>query len=299
MSNNVILQYQKAFNSIIERLKSDKSILATMVFGSMVSGDLWEESDIDLIVISNSNDDDIKNIYTIEKGIPVHIKLMGKNKFINLNNNDLKGGFLHRIFSSSKLVFSNDSEITERYDSGRYYPDLDREIWNMIYLSKVLKNIDVCKKYLANDRIYIAYSTCVKCVEDFAKLSVNSSGYMVSKDVMITAMSINNGLKEHIDKLFFNKGDKEKAIKDTINYIDNVIENNFSNIAKFILEYIKEKDTFLSAEDIKGDEMFKDYSIDFETILNKLYQKNMLKKDSREYISQDGKLLFKENVYYI
>ena len=40
-----ILQYQKAFNSIIERLKSNDSVLAVMVFGSMVTGDLWDESD--------------------------------------------------------------------------------------------------------------------------------------------------------------------------------------------------------------------------------------------------------------
>ena len=42
-----ILQYQKAFNSAINRFKANKLVLAVMVFGSMVSGDLWDESDID------------------------------------------------------------------------------------------------------------------------------------------------------------------------------------------------------------------------------------------------------------
>ena len=55
-----------------------------MVFGSMVTGDLWEESDIDLFVVLNKNMDEIKNIYTEEKGIAVHIKLMSKEKFIQL-----------------------------------------------------------------------------------------------------------------------------------------------------------------------------------------------------------------------
>ena len=134
-----ILQYQKAFNSIIERLKSNSSVLAVMVFGSMVTGDLWDESDIDIFVILDKKSSEIENIYTEEKDIPVHIKLMSKNKFLQLHEEDLRGGFLHRIFASSRLVFSKDMEITARYDSGRYYPDLDRERWNMVYLRKFIK----------------------------------------------------------------------------------------------------------------------------------------------------------------
>ena len=76
-----ILQYQKAFNNIIERLKSNDSVLAVMVFGSMVTGDLWDESDIDVFVILDKKNPDIENIYTEEKEVPVHIKLMSKNKF--------------------------------------------------------------------------------------------------------------------------------------------------------------------------------------------------------------------------
>lgn len=48
---------------------------------------------------------DINNIYTSEKEIPVHIKIMSKNKFIQFYEDDLRGGFIHRIFASSRLVF--------------------------------------------------------------------------------------------------------------------------------------------------------------------------------------------------
>ncbi|MEL7598231.1 MAG: nucleotidyltransferase domain-containing protein, partial [Clostridiaceae bacterium] len=41
-----IQKYQGAFNTVIERLKQNDSVLAVMVFGSIITGDLWEESDI-------------------------------------------------------------------------------------------------------------------------------------------------------------------------------------------------------------------------------------------------------------
>lgn len=294
-----ILQYQKAFNSVIERLKGNDSVLAVMVFGSMVTGDLWDESDIDLFVILDNKLMDINNIYTSEKEIPVHIKIMSKNKFIQFYEDDLRGGFIHRIFASSRLVFSKDQDITNRYDNGRYYPDIDRERWNMVYLGNVLKNIGICKKYLYNDGIYTAYISAVKCVEDFAKLYVNSSGHMISKDAMTMAMDLNEEFKNHVDALFFTTGGSSSIIENCINYLLQNIDNNLRQNTELLINYMRQKDCFLSAENIRRDNLFKDFDIDMEEILNKLWEKNLIKKETRDYKTDEGKVLFKENVYFI
>ncbi|WML35774.1 nucleotidyltransferase domain-containing protein [Clostridium sp. OS1-26] len=294
-----ILQYQKAFNSIVERLKSNQSVLAVMVFGSMVTGDLWDESDIDLFVILNKKNPDIENIYTEEKGVPVHIKLMSKNKFLQLHEEDLRGGFIHRIFASSRLVFSKDMEITSRYDNGRYYPDLDRERWNMVYLGNLLKHMGVCKKYLYNNGIYTAYTAAVKCSEEFARLYVNSSGYMISKDAMTMAMNLNDNFRKCVDELFFNTIETEEAINKTLDYLQKNIDTSMRNLTNILIDYMREKDSFLSAEDIKNDKLFCSYDINMEEILSKLWEKSLLKRETRDYKTEDGKVLFKENVYFI
>lgn len=297
---NTITMYQKAFNSLIERLKDTDSILAAMVFGSVVTGDLWEESDIDLFVISKDKIQNIVNVYTEEKGMPVHIKLMSKEKLLSLHEEEVLGGFLHRIFVSSRLVFSKDEEITAKYDLGRYYPDVDREKWNMVYLGDLLKSIGVCKKYLANNGLYMAYSATVKCVEDFSKLYINSSGYMISKDVMTMAMNLNDEFKDYVDRLFFsNKEDMIEAINRIINFFEENINENFKKYTNILLRYMKDKDCFLSTEGIKKGEFFKDYKIDFENILNKLWEKGIVKKQSRELKDDSNNIICKEKVYYI
>jgi len=294
-----ILQYQKAFNGIVERLKSNNSVLAVMVFGSMVTGDLWDESDIDLFVILDKKNPDIENIYMEEKDIPVHIKLMSKNKFLQLHEEDLRGGFLHRIFASSRLVFSKDVEVTARYDSGRYYPDLDRERWNMVYLGKLLKNIGLSKKYLHNDGIHTAYTAAVRSVEEFARLYINSSGYMISKDAMTMAMNLNDTFRKYVEDLFFNNKNVEEAINNILDYIQKNIDGSIRNLTNVLINYMREKDSFLSAEDIESDKLFYNYDIKIEEILNKLWEKNLIKKETRDYKGEDGKALFKENVYFI
>ncbi|NMM61149.1 nucleotidyltransferase domain-containing protein [Clostridium sp. P21] len=294
-----ILQYQKAFNNIIERLKSNDSVLAVMVFGSMVTGDLWDESDIDIFVILDKKHPDIENIYTEEKDVPVHIKLMSKSKFLQIYEEDLKGGFIHRIFASSRLVFSKDIQITSKYDNGRYYPDLDREIWNMVYLGNLLKSVGVCKKYLHNDSIYTAYAAAIRSVEEYARLYVNFSGYMISKDAVTMAMNLNDDFKKYVDELFFNKTDVEEVIKHILNYLQDNIDGSIRNLSNVLLNYMREKDCFLSAEDIKNDKLFYNYDINMEEILNKLWKKNLIKRENRDYKSEEGKILFKENVYFI
>lgn len=294
-----ILQYQKAFNSVLDRIRMDESVLSVMVFGSMVTGDLWEESDIDLFVIVKENFEKIRNIYTEEKGVPVHIKLMSKEKFIQIYSDNLKGGYMHRIFSSSRLVFSKDMDITVRFDGGRFFPDVDRERWGMFFLGKLLKDMGVCKKYLSSNGLYTSYSAAIRCIEKYSRLFVNSSGYMISKDVMTMALNLNEDFKLRVDKLFFEKSNIAETIQETMIFLEESINSSIKSNCTLLLNYMREKDKFLSAEEIMADDLFKDFDIDMEELLNKLWERDIIKKESRDFKMDKDKILFKQNVYFV
>jgi len=294
-----IMQYQKAFNSVIDRIKIDESVLSVMIFGSMVTGDLWEESDIDFFVIVNEDFGKIRDIYAEEEGIPVHVKLMGKETFIQIYSETLKGGFIHRIFSSSRLLFSKDMDITIRYDGGRFFPDIDRERWGMYFLGRLLKDIGVCKKYLSSNGIYTSYSTAIRCIEKYSRLFVNSSGYMISKDVMTIALNLNENFKICVDKLFFDNSNTAETIQETITFLEESINSSIKSNCALLLNYMREKDSFLSAEEIMGEALFKEFDIDMEELLNKLWERDIIKKENRDFKIDEDKILFKQNVYYI
>ena len=112
--SNIIMDYQKVYHLVSQKLKSLDSVLAAFVFGSMVTGDLWENSDIDFFVIEKGEKLGIRNIYSDEEGIPVHFKLMSKEELMTMKGLEIKGSYMHRIFSSSKMIFSKDDFITEK-----------------------------------------------------------------------------------------------------------------------------------------------------------------------------------------
>lgn len=294
-----IMQYQKVFNNIVDRFKENECVLAVMVFGSMVSGDLWEESDIDLFVIVKDNLEDISNIYVEERNVPVHIKLLNKEKFLYFYRQNTKGDFLHRVLSVSRLVFSKDSDITSTYDNGRYYPDIEMAIWNLVYSGNLIKSLGICKKHISNNSLYIAYSIAIRCTEEFAKLYVNYSGYMISNNAMEMALNMNDDFKKYIDILFFNKDNVEESIKHIINYMEKDLNKKIISISSILLKYMKEKDCFISSDDMRKDKLFKNYNINFEDILDKLHKLSLIKKGNRNLKMENGKTLVKENVYYI
>ncbi|SHH39127.1 nucleotidyltransferase domain-containing protein [Clostridium grantii] len=295
--NNIILEYQGAFNSIIDKLKGSDEVIAVMVFGSMVTGDLWEDSDIDLFVIVKGSKSKIENIYTEEKEISIHMKLISKERFMQFHDEDFVGGFIHRMLVSSKLVFSRDMEVTERFDNGRYYPDLERQKWSLVYLGVLIKNIDTCKKYLSNDSIFSAFCESTNCLQQYSRLYVNHSGYMVSKDTMRFCMNLNDGFKEIAENLLSLENMK-LSIEKLIIYLEKDIEENMKNYTSILLSFMATKGKHLSAQEIQSDQFFINFKISAEHILNKLYNKNLVKKSSREF-ALGKKILFEENTYHL
>ncbi|HCW72670.1 MAG TPA: hypothetical protein DHM90_01500, partial [Clostridiaceae bacterium] len=61
---NLIIEYQKVYQQVTQTMSETKDILASFVFGSMVTGDLWENSDIDFFVIYSGDEKGIRNVYS-------------------------------------------------------------------------------------------------------------------------------------------------------------------------------------------------------------------------------------------
>ncbi|MBY6917211.1 nucleotidyltransferase domain-containing protein [Clostridium botulinum] len=291
-----ILEYQKSFQKLINDLKVNKKVLAIFAFGSIVSGDLWDESDIDLFVLYKDNFNEIRDVYSEILGIDVHMKLLSKESFLNLYKSDGKKGFARNILLSSKIVFSRDDEITSTFNEARYSLDKHIEKWNLVYLGKLMKDLRVTKKYLHNDSIFTAYEILIRALDSFSKLYLNLNGYTVSKDAVRMATNLNDDFNSIINDLFYEPMSKEN-IENTLLYIERFLELNIVASTKGLLEFLNEKRTFLSSYEIKNDVSFKEFDIKIEDILKELLKRNLVKKDIRKLDIEDSKKLINENVY--
>ncbi|NOV94593.1 hypothetical protein DFH88_003707 [Clostridium saccharobutylicum] len=291
-----ILNYQKASEKLISILKTNKRVLAIFVYGSIVSGDLWEESDIDLFVVYKDQFEEIRDVYSEMLDIPVHMKILNKNRFMELYESDGKKGFVRNLLISSKIIFSRDDEIESIFNKAKYSSDKYKERWNLVYLGKLIKDIGVTKKYLQNDSLFTSYEVLIRALDSFSKLYLNLNGYTVSKDAVKMVMNLNNEFDIMIENLFYNERLKEN-IKNTVQYVETFLDDNINLAGKFLLDYLYKKNTFLSSYEIQNDELFKEFDIKIEDILKELYKKKLVVKDSRKLDLPSKEKLINESVY--
>lgn len=295
---NIIIEYQKAFNEILENFKSNKDVIAVFTFGSIVSGDIWEESDIDFFVIYNFEYDFVRDIYSEIYKIPVHTRILSKEKFLSSYKEDGSKGIARNILKFSKLVFSRDKDINNLYNRSIYVGDEFNHIDSLEYLSRVIKDVGICKKYIQNDRIYTAYEMIVRSLDSLSKLYLNLNGYTVSKDAIRMVINLNDDFKALIDDKLFN-GVQEENIVDIINYINTYIDKNILKASKVITDILNDEEEYLSASEIKNKDILRGSNIKLEQILKRLLTKGVIKKKDKEVIDSNGNVIISENVYGI
>ncbi|EKQ51207.1 MULTISPECIES: nucleotidyltransferase domain-containing protein [unclassified Clostridium] len=291
-----IMDYQKSSEKLINKLKVNKKVLAIFAFGSIISGDLWEESDIDIFVVYKDVFDDVRDIYSEVLDIPVHMKVLSKDKFLELYESGGKKGFVRNLLIASKIIFSRDEEIESAFNKAKYSLDKYREIWNLVYLGNVIKDIGVIKKYLQNNSIFTSYEVLIRALDSFAKLYLNLNGYTVSKDAVRMVTNLNYKFNMVIENLFNSECINEN-IQNTVDYIEGFLDDNINEASKFLLNYLYEKNAFLSSFEIKNNELFKEFDIKIEEILKELYKRKLINKDTRNLDLPSNEKLLRENVY--
>lgn len=291
---NTIEIYQNALKEIVDELTLNKEVISIFVFGSMVTGDLWEGSDIDLLVVCNRKSKDIRDIYTEVQEVPIHVKMINFETFEDTYMDKRNVNML----LSSKLIYSNSRLIDKIYDEIKYLINFEKSVWNLVYFSKTLKLSRVCKKYIHTGGVVTSYEVLIRLLGEFSKLILNIQGYVVSKDSISMACNLDDKFNYIVKELLSNEVTINN-IEDTIDYIEKYLKDNVNIITNELLNYLRSCNEYNSAFDLSKSDKFNKYNIKFEYILNYLYEMNVLERQLRTVFDLNGVKITNEKVYKI
>lgn len=293
-----ILDYQKAYSKIIDELKSKEKVLAIFVYGSMITGDLWEGSNIDLIVVYNENFKELKDSYLEENDVPIHVKLLNKKIFNDSINEYGCKNAIKTTLLSSKIIYCIDKEVSDLYEKNLYIMEDDKDLWGLVYLGDVVKDIGICKKYIENSGLYAAYEGTLKVVHNISNIILILNSYRVNKDPISMACHLDEILDEKLKNLLYDEN-KEEKIKDIIKYSEDYINKNLDLITRELLIFLKDNKKKFSSFELKNDEKFENYKIRMEDVLSLLNKNGIISKEYRDLKDLNKKSIIKEKVYYI
>ena len=118
----------------------------------------------------------------------------------------------------------------------------------------------------------------------------------MSKDAIKMAMNLNNDFNILVENLI-QKDLMHEHITMIVDFIDSYLDENISIASKFLLNYLEERNTYLSSYEIKNDELFSQFDINIEEILKELFKYGFIDKNSRRLELPAREKLLNENVY--
>ena len=103
-------RYWDALNTLVEKVRNDRNVIAAILQGSMSYDQVWEKSDIDLTLIGRDGID--SGHYTLtEDGVSIHTSLIPRSEFKRELERAQQGSFGHSYFSLSTLLFLRTSRL--------------------------------------------------------------------------------------------------------------------------------------------------------------------------------------------
>lgn len=289
-----VLELQNAFQLTLKKLKDNNKVLAIFTYGSIISGDVWKESDIDLFVVYDGEFNKVRQIYSKVLDVQINIRVLSKEEFLKACEGEEQDDYIKNVIIISRLAFSKDKEIIEFYNKFKYSFNSDRERYNLIYLGNFLKDFKVCKKYLELGRLNTSYEVLIRALDSFSKLFLNLNGYLVTKDSLTMATNLNDEFSKVINELFLGSLSKD-LIKETIDYIDNYLDENIKEASKMLLNYLEEKEKFISSYEIIEEKKF--HKIKVEVILRELTKRGLVIEDKILLKDSNNNSILEEIVY--
>lgn len=289
-----VLELQNAFQLTLKKLKDNNKVLAIFTYGSIISGDVWKESDIDLFVVYDGEFNKVRQIYSKVLDVQINIRVLSKEEFLKACEGEEQDDYIKNVIMISRLAFSKDKEIIEFYNKFKYSFNSDRERYNLIYLGNFLKDFKVCKKYLELGRLNTSYEVLIRALDSFSKLFLNLNGYLVTKDSLTMATNLNDEFSKVINELFLGSLSKD-LIKKTIDYIDNYLDENIKEASKMLLNYLEEKEKFISSYEIIEEKKF--HKIKVEVILRELTKRGLVIEDKILLKDSSNNSILEEIVY--
>lgn len=186
-------RYQAALDELVQKLKGDRYVVAVILCGSLSHDEVWEKSDIDLLVITSEESKGASGYCLVEDSINIHTILYSRNKFKANIQSAVQSSFFHSFFSKSTLLFSHDETIEDLYHNVQHLGARDREIQLLGAVAWVLAGLYKAEKWfhVKKDMNY-TFFWIMKMVDGLANLEVLQNGEIAGREVVQQALRHNS-----------------------------------------------------------------------------------------------------------
>ena len=106
--------FSAALDALIDQVKTDRSVLAAMLCGSLSHDTVWTKSDIDLFLVTiDDKKIESTSLSLYSNGVNVHACLMPRSEFRQTVEGEAQNSFMHSLLAKGRLLYTHDESIAD------------------------------------------------------------------------------------------------------------------------------------------------------------------------------------------
>lgn len=232
-------RYQEALHAFIERVRADKSIIAVLVYGSYVTNELWDKSDIDLWIVGTDETRPFQPFSLLENGIDLHAEVISRNTLKRYLQGSLQGSIASSIFDQSQMVYCSDPSFQEFYENRHGFGDRDRSYQLLRLSAGVIGGLIKAEKWLIyrNDLCYSALHM-LKIAEDIARIDLITQGILPDREALLQAMTLRPKIFSVLYEALIVHDVTLTSLREAIQLVKDYLLENAGNLFKPIFSYL-------------------------------------------------------------
>jgi len=246
--------FAAALDSLVAEIKTDRSILAAILCGSLSHDAVWAKSDIDLVLVTI--DDKLvsqSDVALYADGVNVHAILMPRAAFRRAVEGSLDNSFMRSFLAKGRLLFTHDDTITDLCTRLSAIGARDTELQRLAAATSALPPIYKAHKWMITrgDLDYTAL-WILYAATSLAKIEVLEKKQIVDREVIPQALVLNPAFFKTIYVDLLNTPKTKPAVEAALAAVDHFVAVRAREVFAPVLEYLHDASEARSASEIEA-----------------------------------------------
>jgi predicted nucleotidyltransferase len=232
--------HEEALRAFVAKAERDATVVAVILYGSLAYDDVWEKSDIDIIVITDEEKAASKGYSLLEGDVNIHAEVRRRSEFKKVEA-ELGGGWMQSILLRSTLLFSRDDSIRAYYERVHHLGKRDRDLQLLGAAAGVLPPLAKAEKWLAvkGDAEY-SFLWIMFTINGLADIEVLLHDEVPGREVMAQALRHNPVFFRAIYTDFVQQPKDAQRVQAVLDLINGYLDQHLPTLFRPILDYLTE-----------------------------------------------------------
>jgi len=235
-------RFCEALDILVEQVKPDRSILATILCGSLSHDTVWEKSDIDLILVTI---DDKKvpsaDVALYANGVNIHACLMPRAEFRKTVEGAIRNSFMHSLLAKGRLLYTHDESIADLFARLQDIGERDTQVQLLCAATTALPAIYKAHKWLTTrgDLNYTAL-WILFAATPLAKIEIIGRRLLADREVLPQALALNPTFFKTAYTDLLNTKKTRKNVTAALEAIDRYVAERAPSLFAPVIDYLRE-----------------------------------------------------------